>query len=91
MADLVKNIYSRSASSFDNNNISNNLYLQNNLLTIDVSSQFTRLSTPDGSFSFCNRSITAGNTLTYGESANSLSVSSTPLYVEVGTHKRIVS
>lgn len=91
MADLVKTIYAASASTYANNNISNNLYLQNNLLTIDVSSQFARLSTPDVNFSFCNRSITAGNTLAYGESANSLLVSSTLIYVEVGTHKRIVS
>ena len=43
MADLVKTIYTTSASTSVNSDLKNNLYLQNNILTLDVSSEFTRL------------------------------------------------
>ena len=96
MADLVKTIYTTSATTSVDSDLKNNLYLQNNILTLDVSSEFTRLVAPGSNdkFSFDNYSIIRPyfkEIITYGESANSLSVSSTPIYVEVGTHKRIVS
>lgn len=88
---------SLSSKSVDASLKGNSLDVLNNILTIDVSPQFTKLRIGMGNnkFSLGNSENSVAllpefdNYITYSTSLSSSST--TPIYVEVGTHKRIVS
>ena len=88
---------SLSSKSVDASLKGNSLDVLNNILTIDVSPQFTKLRIGMGNnkFSLGNSENSVAllpefdNYIKYSTSLSSSST--TPIYVEVGTHKRIVS